>query len=97
MNGVALAIVLALALPPTDVHRGEMTPEEQTIAFLEDEIFKLKKALALCADDNLTSATIIMNQDEHIKKLRRSQKWKTTREWLRVGAGFAVGYAVGGN
>ena len=90
----AIVLSLMLSMPPPE---AVMTPEEETIAVLLVRIETLEKELNLCADDNLTSATIITNQDEHIKKLRRSQKWKTTREWLRVGAGFAVGYAVGDN
>lgn len=76
---------------------GDLTPEEQAIAFLEDRIVVLETELFTCADNYDISRTIITDQDEHIQALRRSQKWKTIREWIRIGAGVGVGYAAGNN
>lgn len=105
-GGCATALKAPLIEPPLiargeaviePVIEGDLTPEEQTIAFLEDRIVVLETELFTCADNYDISRTIITDQDEHIQALRRSQKWRTIREWLRIGAGFGVGYVAGNN
>ncbi len=94
MNVAIMVLVLALGASSVEV---VLTPEEQTVAFLEDRITELEAELNTCADNYDISRTIITNQDEHIQALRRSQRWKTVREWFRIGAGVGVGYAAGNN